>query len=72
MYQNKRRSTHISLASFCGTYSNSAYPDQAPNDAVSGLDLHCYPTECSIKKLTECSIKIEEEEKEENQPPIPI
>ena len=40
--------THLSVASFCGTKSNSAYPDQIPQNAVSDQDIHCLLTEISI------------------------
>ena len=42
---------HISLVSFCGTYANSADPDQKPMNAVSDQSV-------SAVLLTECSIKI--------------
>ena len=42
--------THISLASFfCGTYENSADPDQTPHSALSDEGPHCLHTECSIE-----------------------
>ena len=40
--------THISLA-FCGTWENSADPDQTPQDAASDQGLHCLFTEYPIE-----------------------
>ena len=40
--------THISLASFCGTYANSAELDPMPRNEASDQGFHCLLTECSI------------------------
>ena len=43
--------THMSLATFCGTWANSGDPDQTPQYAASGQGLHWMLTECSIQIL---------------------
>ena len=40
--------THICLASFCGTQTNSVAPDQTPQNPASDQRLHCLHTACSI------------------------
>ena len=41
--------THFSIASFCGTKTNGADPDQMPQNAVADYGPHCLLTEYSFK-----------------------
>ena len=50
--QNKSSLIHISLASFFGTSTNSAKPDQTLHFAVSYQVFHCLLTGCTFKILT--------------------
>ena len=41
--------THVRVASFYGTFTNNADPDQTPQNVASDLGLQCLLTEYSIR-----------------------
>ena len=41
----------LSKHPFCGTYVNSADPDQMPQNVASDQGLHCLLTECPIMSI---------------------
>ena len=50
---------HLSLASFCGTKTNSVDQDQMPYNVASYQGLHCLLPEISIRLLKKQTLKTE-------------